>query len=211
VPYTKRTRKRSLSPPINSSVELLGSEPNLLYLQDPVTIVGDVHGQFYDMREIFRLGGNPEATKYLFLGDYVDRGNYGVEIILTLYALKIAYPNLIFMLRGNHECRQMTSYHNFREECLQKYDQEIYDMLMDSFDQLPLAAIINGQFLALHGGISPELENAMDLNRADRFREPPQLGILCDVLWSDPVDNDSGLQAGMWMPNPSRGCSYYFG
>jgi len=150
-------------------------------------------------------------TKYLFLGDYVDRGNYGVEIILTLFALKIAYPNLIFLLRGNHECRQMTSAHNFREECIYKYDQEIYDMIMDSFDQLPLGAIINGQFLALHGGISPELESALDLNKADRFREPPQLGILCDVLWSDPVDNDTGLQPGMWMPNPSRGCSYYFG
>lgn len=180
-------------------------------MQDPVTIVGDVHGQFYDVREIFRLGGNPEMTKYLFLGDYVDRGNYGVEIILTLFALKVAYPNLIFLLRGNHECRQMTSAHNFREECLYKFDQEIYDMIMDSFDQLPLGAIINGQFLALHGGISPELENALDLNRTDRFREPPQIGVLCDVLWSDPVDNDTGLQPGMWMPNPSRGCSYYFG
>ena len=191
--------------------KFFGSEPNLLYLQDPVTIVGDVHGQFYDIKEIFRLGGNPELTKYLFLGDYVDRGNYGIEIILTLYALKIAFPNSIFLLRGNHECRQMTSYHNFREECLQKYDQEIYDMVMDSFDRLPLAAIINGQFLALHGGISPELENALDLNRVDRFKEPPQLGVLCDVLWADPVDNDNGLQQLVWMPNPSRGCSFYFG
>ena len=84
-------------------------------------------------------------------------------------------------------------------------------MIMDSFDRLPLAAIINGQFLAVHGGISPELENALDLNRTDRFKEPPQLGVLCDVLWADPVDNDSGMQQLAWMPNPSRGCSFYFG
>ena len=74
------------------------------------------------MREIFRLGGNPEQTKYLFLGDYVDRGIYAVEVILTIYALKINFPNTIFLLRGNHECRQMTIYHYFREECLQKFD-----------------------------------------------------------------------------------------
>lgn len=183
----------------------------MLYLQDPLTVVGDVHGQFYDIKEIFRLGGNPESSKYLFLGDYVDRGIYGIEIIMTLFCLKIAYPNSVFLLRGNHECRQMTSYHNFRDECLQKYDQEIYDLLMESFDRFPVGAIINGQFLAVHGGISPEFKNVMDLNRVERFKEPPQLGALCDVLWADPVDNETGLQQLDWMPNGSRGCSFYFG
>jgi serine/threonine-protein phosphatase 2B catalytic subunit len=92
-----------------------------------------------------------------------------------------------------------------------KFDQEIYDLLMESFDRLPVAAVINGQFLALHGGISPEFKSILELNRLDRFKEPPQLGALCDVLWADPVDNDSGLQQLDWMPNGSRGCSYYFG
>lgn len=106
--------------------------------------MGEIKRQFYDMREIFRLGGNPENTKYLFLGDYVDRGIYAVEVILTIYSLKINFPNTIFLLRGNHECRQMTSYHYFREECLQKFDQEIYDLMIESFDKLPIACVING-------------------------------------------------------------------
>lgn len=163
------------------------------------------------MREIFRLGGNPENTKYLFLGDYVDRGRHAIEVILTIYSLKINFPNHIFFLRGNHECRQMTSYHYFREECLKKYDQEIYDLLMESFDRMPIACIINGQFLALHGGISPDLKNCVEINKCNRFQEPPQIGTVCDILWADPVDNNNGLQKSIWEPNTSRGCSYYFG
>ena len=182
-----------------------------MYLQDPVTIVGDIHGQFFDVAEILRLGGSPNSGKYLFLGDYVDRGVYAIEVVLTLYAMKISYPNGVFLLRGNHECRQMTSYHNFREECLSKYDQEVYELIMDSFDRMPIAAVINGQFLALHGGISPDIDSVFAMNTVDRFREPPQLGALCDVLWADPVDNDSGLQRAVWEPNNSRGCSFYFG
>ena len=172
--------------------------------------MGELSRQFYDVREIFRLGGSPDNNKYLFLGDYVDRGIYAVEVVLTLYALKISYPNSVFLLRGNHECRQMTSYHNFREECLQKYDQEIYDLIMDSFDRLPIACIINGQFISLHGGISPDMDSCLEINKIDRFKEPPQLGVLCDILWSDPVDNDSGLQRSVWETNDSRGCSFYF-
>lgn len=175
------------------------------------TYTGELTSQFFDIREIFRLGGNPSNNKYLFLGDYVDRGIYAIEVILLLYALKVTYPNSVFLLRGNHECRQMTSYHNFREECLQKYDQEIYDLIMESFDRLPIACIINGQYLALHGGISPDLENCLELNKIDRFKEPPQLGVLCDILWSDPVDNETGVQGAVWEPNDSRGCSFYFG
>ncbi len=163
------------------------------------------------MKEIFKLGGDPSKSKYLFLGDYVDRGSYAVEVILTLYALKINFPNSVFMLRGNHECRQMTSFHCFRDECLKKYDQEIYDLIMDSFDRLPIACIINGQFLALHGGISPDFLNILDINKYNRFEEPPQVGSICDILWADPVDNNSGLQNKVWEMNQSRGCSYYFG
>lgn len=206
-----RIHKSDAKKIISTANKYLESEPNLLYLHDPLTIVGDVHGQFYDMKEIFRLGGNPENTKYLFLGDYVDRGIYAVEILLTILALKINFPNTVFLLRGNHECRQMTTYHNFREECLKKYDQEIYDLFMECFDRMPIACIINGQFLALHGGISPDAMTCGEINQLDRFKEPPQEGAFCDILWSDPVDNQTGILKAIFEPNGSRGCSYYFG
>jgi serine/threonine-protein phosphatase 2B catalytic subunit len=127
--------------------------------------MGEFKRQFFDTREIFRLGGNPANTKYLFLGDYVDRGVYGVEVLLVLFALKIDFPNQIFLLRGNHECRQLTAYHFFRDECIQKYDQEIYDLFIEAFERMPLACVINGHFLALHGGISPEIQNCLQINQ----------------------------------------------
>lgn len=129
----------------------------MLELQDPVTIVGDIHGQFYDFLQILELGGNPPETKYLFLGDFVDRGNWSVEVLLLLFALKINHPGRVFILRGNHECRQMTTYFNFRAECMNKYDLEVYDRFMDSFDTIPLACLVNSRFLAVHGGISPDM------------------------------------------------------
>lgn len=81
-----------------------------------------MHGQYYDFVKIIEVGGDPSKTKYIFLGDFVDRGNFSVEVLLLIFSLKINYPNNIFMLRGNHECKQMTSHFNFRTEVLYKYD-----------------------------------------------------------------------------------------
>jgi len=157
------------------------------------------------------VGGNPETSKYLFLGDFVDRGSFSVEVMLFIYSLKINFPKTISFIRGNHECRQMTSFFNFRSECLYKYDQEIYDLFMDSFDNLPLSCVVNGRFIAVHGGISPELKNIEDLNLINRYKEPPKSGIFCDLLWSDPVDNEQGTCDGVYKFNEVRGCSYYYG
>lgn len=126
-------------------------------------MVGDVHGQFYDFVKLLEVGGNPTKTKYLFLGDYVDRGSFSCEVVLLLYSLKLNFPKTIYMLRGNHECRQMTQFFNFRAECIHKYDQETYELFMESFDALPIACLVNDKFLALHGGLSPELKTINDL------------------------------------------------
>jgi serine/threonine-protein phosphatase 2B catalytic subunit len=88
----------------------------MIKIQDPVTIVGDIHGQFYDFIKIVDddTGGPLESTKYLFLGDYVDRGSFSCEVLALIVALKIKFKNTLFLLRGNHECRQLTTFFNFR-------------------------------------------------------------------------------------------------
>ena len=156
------------------------------------------------------VAGNPENTKYLFLGDYVDRGNFSVEVLVLLYAIKINYPETIYMIRGNHECRQMTQFFNFRAEVLSKYDEEVYERIMESFDALPVATLINGKFLAVHGGISPDLKTLADLNSISRFQEPPRSGMYCDILWSDPVEGDTGKAREKFKVNETRGCAYFF-
>eukprot|EP00413_Alexandrium_margalefii_P013864 CAMPEP_0204540770 /NCGR_PEP_ID=MMETSP0661-20131031/17730_1 /ASSEMBLY_ACC=CAM_ASM_000606 /TAXON_ID=109239 /ORGANISM="Alexandrium margalefi, Strain AMGDE01CS-322" /LENGTH=534 /DNA_ID=CAMNT_0051547427 /DNA_START=24 /DNA_END=1624 /DNA_ORIENTATION=+ len=188
----------------------------MLKLNDPITIVGDIHGQYYDLVKLFEVGGGPGDTQYLFLGDYVDRGSFSVEVVALLYATKIRYPKRVRMLRGNHECRQMTSFFNFREECEYKYDVGVYDAIMESFDNLPLAATINGKFLAVHGGLSPDLPFIRAINNIDRFQEPPREGLLCDLLWSDPLEPKEGEKESAFrkrapfVHNEVRGCSYYF-
>lgn len=152
-----------------------------------------------------------DKTKYLFLGDYVDRGIFSVEVLILLAALKIAYPDGVYLLRGNHESRVMTQTFNFKEECLFKFDQDVYNCFMSFFDSLPLAAVINGKFIALHGGISPELSTLQDINKINRFVEPPQAGLMADILWSDPVDSESGELSDSYTLNRQRGCSVTFG
>ena len=196
---------------INLFKDIVKNEPNILKLKDPVTVVGDLHGQFYDLLKCLEVGGNPENTKYLFLGDYVDRGSFSTEILLLLMSIKINYKNTIIMLRGNHECRQMTSNFNFKKECEIKYDSEIYNLLMETFDCLPLACIINDKFITLHGGISPDLKKVEDLNTINRFKEPPKVGLMCDILWSDPFDKDEEAKNVLYLPNSARNCSYIFG
>ena len=135
---------------------VLGNEPNLLRLEGKVVIVGDIHGQFFDLVAMLRKLSKPgeKNTKVLFMGDYVDRGEYGPEVVIYLLALKLRYPHDVFLLRGNHESRDMTQMFNFRDQVLTHYDQEMYERIMDLFDHLPIAATVNQQYLSVHGGIS---------------------------------------------------------
>jgi serine/threonine-protein phosphatase 2B catalytic subunit len=80
-------------------------EPNLLELSDGVTVVGDIHGQFYDLLHLLEMGGSPESEKYLFLGDYVDRGSFSIEVLILIFCMKLCFPNTVHCIRGNHECR----------------------------------------------------------------------------------------------------------
>ena len=154
-----------------------------------------------------------ERNKYIFLGDYVDRGLFSVEVILLLYSLKLNFSESLVLLRGNHECRQMTQYFNFRTECLSKYDQATYDLFMDSFDSLPIACVVNDKFLTLHGGLSPSLKTLQDLQKLDRFKELPRSGLYCDIVWADPTHEENGKTGSnqSFAANSVRGCSYFFG
>lgn len=154
---------------LNRMKQVFSQEPNLLRIEGKVTIVGDIHGQFYDLIAMLRKlkGRSTEpgpVGKILFLGDYVDRGNYGPEVVIYLFCLKLKYPNDIFLLRGNHESRDMAEAFNFRQQALMLYDQQIYEEFMETFDSLPLAAIVNGLYLSMHGGISPKLLTTESIN-----------------------------------------------
>ncbi|KAF4662390.1 Serine/threonine-protein phosphatase 2B catalytic subunit alpha [Perkinsus olseni] len=197
---------------LNACMDVLGKEPNIVKLKDPITVVGDIHGQYYDLIKLLEVGGDPSTTQYLFLGDYVDRGSYSVEVLLLLYALKINYPKAITLLRGNHECRQMTAFFNFRDECEYKHNLTVYALFAQSFDHLPLAALLNGKFLCVHGGLSPDLHTLADINKANRFQETPRHGMMCDLLWSDPENEKKGDSpvGAAFFANDVRGCSYFY-
>ncbi|KAJ3325943.1 Serine/threonine-protein phosphatase pp1 [Boothiomyces sp. JEL0866] len=151
---------------------------------------GDIHGQYYDLLRLFEYGGFPPEANYLFLGDYVDRGKQSLETICLLLAYKIKYPENFFILRGNHECASINRIYGFYDE----------------------SAIIDEKIFTMHGGLSPDLQSMEQIRRVMRPTDVPDtgkheiiVGLLCDLLWSDPDKDISG-----WSEN-DRGVSFTFG
>jgi serine/threonine-protein phosphatase 2A catalytic subunit len=185
--------------------QILAKEANVQPVRCPVTVCGDVHGQFHDLIELFRIGGKPPDTNYLFMGDYVDRGYYSIETVQLLVVLKVRYQERVTILRGNHESRQITQVYGFYDECLRKYgNTNVWKYFTDLFDYLPLTALIEKQIFCLHGGLSPSSDTLKDIMDQDRVQEVPHEGPMCDLLWSDPDDRIG------WGISP-RGAGYTFG
>ncbi len=152
-----------------------------------VTVCGDTHGQFYDVMNIFKLNGYPSPTNpYLFNGDFVDRGSFSVEVILTFLLFKIACPECIHLARGNHETKNMNRIYGFEGEVKAKYDDKIFDLFLEVFCQLPLAHVIENKVFVTHGGIPVDPVSMDAIRKIKRGCEPPENGLMSDLLWSDP-------------------------
>ncbi|KAL2128783.1 hypothetical protein VTI74DRAFT_8673 [Chaetomium olivicolor] len=258
--------------------EVLMEESNIQPVVTPVTICGDIHGQFYDLLELFRVAGgmpgessvqapvtsttvitsddveppseitNPKLkgkvksagtpggddddddvaaeaqdetsphsappadsgtqsaqTRFVFLGDFVDRGYFSLETFTLLMCLKAKYPDRIVLVRGNHESRQITQVYGFYEECQQKYgNASVWKACCQVFDFLVLAAIVDGTVLCVHGGLSPEIRTIDQIRVVARAQEIPHEGAFCDLVWSDPEDIET------WAVSP-RGAGWLFG
>ncbi|XP_019418868.1 PREDICTED: serine/threonine-protein phosphatase PP1-like [Lupinus angustifolius] len=181
------------------------SNPILLDLSAPIRVCGDIHGQYQDLLRVFEYGGYPPAANYLFLGDYVDRGKQSLETICLLLAYKIRYPDKIHLLRGNHEDAKINRIYGFYDECKRRFNVRLWKIFTDCFNCLPVAALIDGKILCMHGGLSPELQNLNQIKEIQRPTEIPDNGLLCDLLWSDP---DSSIDG--WADS-DRGVSCNFG
>ena len=181
------------------------NQPILLEIGPDLNICGDIHGQFYDLLQLFELGGYPPDKNYLFLGDYVDRGRQSIETICLLFAYKIKYPENFFLLRGNHECSSVNRVYGFFDECKRRYSIKLWKNFQDCFNCLPIAAIIDDSIFCCHGGLSPDLNFVSQIKEIIRPTDVPEYGMLCDILWSDPskdIEEDFGEN--------ERGISYTY-
>ena len=192
--------------------ELVQDAPSLIDIDIPengcVTVFGDVHGQLYDVLHALSLSGLPsESNILLFNGDLVDRGSWSIEVILLAFCMKLAFPKYVHIARGNHETRSMNKVYGFEGEVKAKYNEICFEFFLEIFCLLPLAHLIEKKIFVCHGGLFGEDGITLDdIRNVKRNREPPNNGVMCDLLWSDPLP---GQQLGR--SKSKRGVGVMFG
>ncbi|KAE8683672.1 Serine/threonine-protein phosphatase BSL2 [Hibiscus syriacus] len=185
-----------------SAERIFAAEPTVLELKAPIKIFGDLHGQFGDLMRLFDEYGAPSTAgdiayiDYLFLGDYVDRGQHSLETITLLLALKIEYPHNVHLIRGNHEAADINALFGFRIECIERMGERdgiwAWHRINQLFNWLPLAALIEKKIICMHGGIGRSINHVGQIENLQRpiTMEAGSI-VLMDLLWSDPTENDS--------------------
>lgn len=195
-----------ISAVLAKACDLFLGQPMLVECCAPINICGDTHGQFYDLLELLKLGGEPGPKKsYLFLGDYVDRSHMSIEVVMLLFCYKILYPTAVWLLRGNHECASINRIYGFYDECKRRHNVKLWRTFVDCFNCMPVAALVEGSILCMHGGLSPDLTSLDKIRAIQRPCRIPDFGLLCDLLWADPDPDIEGWGLS------DRGVSYIFG
>jgi diadenosine tetraphosphatase ApaH/serine/threonine PP2A family protein phosphatase len=187
-----------------AAAALFRSQAVVLRLCSPICVVGDIHGSIHDLIRILRTIGND--MPYLFLGDYVDRGSFSTEVVTLLFALAVNYPDRYFLIRGNHECSDVTETYGFKDEVLLHSSLSTYDAFMEAFSWLPLAAIVDSVMFCVHGGIGPNVNTIRQIEEIQRpIAESRSVQIVCELLWSDPNDALMGFGEGGRIGRPQYG------
>jgi protein phosphatase len=176
-----------LSPFLKEMKQLLSKEPMLLELDGSFVIVGDLHGHFLDLCRIFKTFQHPNDFKYLFLGDLVDRGEFSFETIFFIFLLKYLFPKSVYIIRGNHEFASMCSECGFRSEIQVLYTgTNIFELILEVFNELPLAAILQHNIFCVHGGLCPELKSVDQIKLIQKPLYHFHDQLIEGLVWSDP-------------------------
>ena len=171
-----------------TAVSEFQKRPTVQRVESPVMIVGDLHGSLADLVNIFRTFGIPPERKYLFLGDYVDRGEFSIQVVTYLFALSCLYPDSVTLVRGNHEFRSVCSSYGFRDDCLNEYAPTVFNHFVEAFSYMPLAAIVDDRIFCVHGGIPESFYGIGDIEHIERPIETFDGNKLVeDLIWSDPT------------------------
>ena len=174
---------------ISETVQKMQQEPIMLRIEGDIVVVGDLHGNIADLLRIlhFQTGSN---RKFLFLGDYVDRGPFSIEVITLLLALSLKYPDEYFLIRGNHEFEDINGQYGFLQQIMDEYkDEGLWKKFNNAFEYFPIAAIVNDVTFCVHGGIAEGLHHVEDI---ENFKKPIHDfsdHVICDLMWSDPSNN----------------------